>query len=136
MGAEALCRGASLVVGIEASPQACKVIEENWQKIAKPEQQIQVYRGDVLYWLPKLSRQQFERIYFDPPYASDRYEPTIEAIAQYNLLSDAGVLAVEHQKHRTFPQTVLDLHCVQVRTYGRTRISFYQRQDIAPGENG
>jgi 16S rRNA (guanine(966)-N(2))-methyltransferase RsmD len=132
MGAEALCRGASLVVGIEVSPQACKVIEKNWQKLIKPEQHIHVYRGDVLHWLPKLSGQQFERIYFDPPYASDRYEPAIEAIAQYKLLSSAGILAVEHGKQRTFSATILDLTCTQTRTYGKTAVSFYQLQKTEP----
>jgi 16S rRNA (guanine966-N2)-methyltransferase len=128
MGAEALCRGASSVVGIEESPQACKVVEQNWRKIAKPEQQIQVYRGDVLSWLPRLQGQTFDRIYFDPPYKSDRYQPVIEAIAQYHLLSPTGVLAVEHEKKRSLSQEVNDLVCVQTRAYGITKVSFYQHR--------
>jgi 16S rRNA (guanine966-N2)-methyltransferase len=132
MGAEALCRSASMVVGIEESPQACKVVEQNWRKIAKPEQQIQVYRGDVLSWLPRLQGQTFDRIYFDPPYKSDRYLPILEAIAQHQLLSSTGVLAVEHEKKRVLPAAVGDLVCTQTRAYGITRVSFYQHRDSQP----
>ncbi|MEO1509975.1 MAG: RsmD family RNA methyltransferase, partial [Cyanobacteria bacterium J06633_23] len=42
MGAEALCRGASNVVGIEKSRSACRIIQTNWQTVAKPEQTFQV----------------------------------------------------------------------------------------------
>jgi 16S rRNA (guanine(966)-N(2))-methyltransferase RsmD len=115
-------------VGIEESPQAYKVVEQNWRKVAKPEQQIQVYRGDVLFWLRRLQGQIFDRIYFDPPYKSDRYQPVLEAIAQYHLLSPTGVLAVEHEKKRALSQEVNDLVCVQTRAYGITKVSFYQHR--------
>jgi 16S rRNA (guanine966-N2)-methyltransferase len=48
MGAEALCRGASLVVGIEKWAKACAIIQQNWEQVAKPEQEFQVYRGMLL----------------------------------------------------------------------------------------
>jgi 16S rRNA (guanine966-N2)-methyltransferase len=56
MGAEALCRGAAVVVGIEQSKRACAVIQQNWQKLARPEQQIQILQMDVLRGLPHLFR--------------------------------------------------------------------------------
>ena len=47
MGAEALCRGAAIVVGIERSPRACGVIQQNWQQVAQATQKFQVMRRDV-----------------------------------------------------------------------------------------
>ncbi|MBE9011730.1 RsmD family RNA methyltransferase, partial [Pseudanabaenaceae cyanobacterium LEGE 13415] len=38
MGAEALCRGVSTVIGIEQSAAACRIIEQNWKQVAKPDQ--------------------------------------------------------------------------------------------------
>jgi 16S rRNA G966 N2-methylase RsmD len=35
-------------------------------------------------------------MYFDPPYASDLYQPVLEAIAHYQLLHPDGEIAVEH----------------------------------------
>src|SRR5579883_2860681 len=90
MGAEALCRGAVTVVGIEQSARACTVIRQNWQQVATDGQTFQVLRGDVRQRIKTLTGQQFDRIYFDPPYASDLYDPVLAAIAALNLLAPAG----------------------------------------------
>lgn len=86
MGAEALCRGARVVVGIEQSGRACSIIRQNWQRLASS-QQYQILRGDVLVRLKTLDGQHFDHIYFDPPYASDLYQPVLEAIAQNSILA-------------------------------------------------
>ncbi|MFM7367943.1 MAG: 16S rRNA (guanine(966)-N(2))-methyltransferase RsmD, partial [Sphaerospermopsis kisseleviana] len=103
MGAEALCRGACLVVGIEQASRACAIIQQNWQQIANNEQKFQLLRGNVLQQLKKLSGQKFDKIYFDPPYASGLYEPVLEAIAHYQLLDPQGEIAVEHSPNFTPP---------------------------------
>jgi 16S rRNA (guanine966-N2)-methyltransferase len=125
MGAEALCRGAALVIGIEQLARACTVIQQNWQQVAKAEQKFQVIRGDVLQRLPTLTGQQFERIYFDPPYAGQLYEPVIEAIAHYQLLSSEGELAVEHHPGRELPAMAFPLVIDRQKTYGNTALTFY-----------
>ena len=123
MGAEALCRGAIAVVGIEQSHRACAVIQQNWQQVATDDQTFQVVRGDVVKKLPTLANQQFDRMYFDPPYASDLYEPVLTAIAQFELLDVNGELAVEHSRDRplTLPAhsgnlspESLWLHCINL----------------------
>src|SRR4028118_1569806 len=96
MGAEALCRGASLVVGIEKWAKACAIIQQNWEQVAEPEQEFQVLQGNVVGRLKTLAGQSFGYIYFDPPYASDLYQPVLKAIAQYQLLDAEGEVAVEH----------------------------------------
>jgi 16S rRNA (guanine966-N2)-methyltransferase len=128
MGAEALCRGASCVVGIEQSNRACNVIQQNLQKIAKPEQQFQVLRGDVLKRLKTLVGQQFDRIYFDPPYASGLYQPILEAIARYHLLHPEGELAVEYDSALWQPQAISSLEICRQKVYGNTTLTFYTRE--------
>ena len=123
IGAEALSRGASLVVGIEHSGQACKVIYQNWQQVAKPDQQFRVLKGDVVKRLKTLAGEQFDRIYFDPPYASDLYQPVLDAIAKYQLLDPQGEIAVEHRDtHLPFKQPLPSV-CRQ-KNYGSTALSF------------
>ncbi len=104
MGAEALCRGASLVVGMDKWGKACSIMQQNWQQVAQPEQTFQVMRGDVVGRLKTLAGQKFDRIYFDPPYASDLYNPVLDAIAHYQLLADQGELAVEYSPNHWTPQ--------------------------------
>lgn len=130
MGAEALCRGASTVVGIEQAGRACSVIRENWQTVANPDQTIQVIQGNVLKRLPQLAGQQFDRIYFDPPYASEVYEPVIQAIAHLHLLDPTGELAVEHDPHRQFPDEIDGeggdrLTICRYKVYGGTALTFF-----------
>jgi 16S rRNA (guanine966-N2)-methyltransferase len=124
MGAEALCRGATTVVGIEKAGIACRTIQQNWQQVATPNQQFTLIRGDVLTRLPKLAGQKFDHIYFDPPYDADLYNAVLTAIAQHHLLVVDGELAVEHDDQ----WTAIALPTLALRTqkrYGRTCLSFY-----------
>jgi 16S rRNA (guanine966-N2)-methyltransferase len=125
MGAEALCRGAAQVVGIEQSAAACKVIEQNWRQVAQPDQRHQLLRGDVVAQIPRLTGQQFDRIYFDPPYQSGLYDPVLAAIATGQLLAPQGELAVEHSPRR-IPEAATGLAVVRTKVYGRSALTFYQ----------
>ena len=129
MGAEALCRGATSVVGIEKAGIACRTIEHNWQQVAQPHQSYRVIRGDVLSWLPKLAGQQFEHIYFDPPYQSDLYQPVISAIAQHHLLSRGGELAIEHAIGVWEAIAVPGFTIRTQKRYSRTCLTFYTSAD-------
>lgn len=125
MGAEALCRGAALVVGIEQSSRACAVIQQNWQQVAQPEQKFQLVRGDVVQRLKTLAGEQFDRMYFDPPYASDLYQPVLEAIAKYQLLAPSGELAVEHSPQGWTVEPIPSLEICREKVYGNTALTFY-----------
>ncbi|MEB3177588.1 MAG: 16S rRNA (guanine(966)-N(2))-methyltransferase RsmD [Nostocaceae cyanobacterium] len=126
MGAEALCRGASLVVGIEQSPRACAIIQENWQNIAQPEQEFQLMRGDVVQKLKTLVGKTFDRIYFDPPYSSGLYQPVLEAVASYQLLDANGEIAVEHSPDSGQPIIIPGWEICRQKVYGNTALTFYQ----------
>jgi 16S rRNA (guanine(966)-N(2))-methyltransferase RsmD len=125
MGAEALCRGASLVVGIEQSARACAVIRQNWQQVAGEDQRFQVIKGDVVRQIKTLAGQQFDRIYFDPPYASGLYQPVLGAIAQFVLLAPEGELAVEHSPNPPAMTTPAGLTISRQKRYGNTALTFY-----------
>jgi len=128
MGAEALCRGATAITGIEKAGAACRTIQHNWQQVARPEQTFTVIRGDVLTRLPQLAGQTFHHIYFDPPYDAGLYDAVLGAIARYQLLTPAGELAVEHDDQ----WTAIALPGLTLRTqkhYGRTSLSFYTMTD-------
>ena len=126
IGAEALCRGAKVVVGIEKSTCACDIIRQNWQKVAGQCQQWQIIRGDILKKLTYLTEWQFDLIYFDPPYASKLYQPVLEMIAQYQLLDIQGEIAVEHSSHGWLSPTIVGWEICREKVYGSTGITFYR----------
>lgn len=130
MGAEALCRGAQGVVGIERSPRACRVIRHNWQQVSQPGQTYQVLQGDVLAQLSRLRGQQFDYIYFDPPYHSQLYGQVLQAVVAGELLTPQGELVAEHD-HQWQPQPLPGLHLSRQKHYGRTGLAFFQRLEAS-----
>ncbi len=126
MGAEALCRGAKIAIAIEQSSQACRIIQQNWQQVAAAEQTFQVIRGNVVTKLKTLAEQPFDRIYFDPPYRSDLYEPVLNAIAQYHLLAIDGELAVEHDPKRGNLPEINELEICRQKVYGNSAVTFFR----------
>ncbi|HHP7232325.1 MAG TPA: 16S rRNA (guanine(966)-N(2))-methyltransferase RsmD [Xenococcaceae cyanobacterium] len=129
MGAEALCRGASLVVGIEKNRKACQLTRQNWQKIATSDQAFRLIRGDAVAKIPSLQGTQFNRIYFDPPYESKLYEPVLNALVTYNLLAAKGAIAVEHNPKIWQPQIISGLVINRTKIYGNNALTFYQLEN-------
>ncbi|HLO49809.1 MAG TPA: 16S rRNA (guanine(966)-N(2))-methyltransferase RsmD [Kamptonema sp.] len=125
MGAEALCRGADVAIAIEKSAKACTIIRQNWQQVANSSQQFQILQGDVVSQLQKLAGQQFDRIYFDPPYTSDLYQPVLEAIATLQILAPDGELAVEHSPELPPVAPLSSLEICRQKVYGNTALTFY-----------
>lgn len=128
MGAEALCRGAAEVVGIEQYGKACRIIEYNWQQVAAEGQSFRVIKGDVLVKIHSLAGQQFDWIYFDPPYDSYVYLPVLKAIASLELVTPEGAIAVEHNPQFWQAKVVPGLEIYRTKTYGKTTLSFYALQ--------
>jgi 16S rRNA (guanine966-N2)-methyltransferase len=126
MGAEALCRGAAIVVGIEASGLVCRTMRDNWQRVGQPQQTYRVMRGDVLTCLPRLAGEQFDLIYLDPPYQSGLYQPVLTAIARHHLLKPSGQVIAEHDESWAADSPIPGLACHRQKSYGRTQLSFFQ----------
>ena len=132
MGAEALCRGAIEVVGIEQSDKAYAVVRENWQRVAQPDQVIRLFKGDVVKQLSRLKHHPFDLIYFDPPYLSDLYPPVLERIVRYGLLAPTGEMAVEHGADGWQPTEISGLTLVRQKHYGTTHLAFYAPAALTP----
>ena len=126
MGAEALCRGAKEVIGIEQNGKACGIIQQNWQAIATDSQSFRLLRGDILTRLPRLQGEVFDRIYFDPPYQSSLYTPVLKAIATYDLLAASGEIAVEHDPQYWQAEAIGALRICRQKSYGHSYLTFYR----------
>ncbi|AFY74864.1 RNA methyltransferase, RsmD family [Synechococcus sp. PCC 7502] len=128
MSAEALVKGASFVTAVEASRAACKIIQQNLEKICKPDQGFEIHCGDVVKVLAKLRASNYDLIYFDPPYQSQLYQPVLQAIAP--LMSQDAVIAVEHARERSLEEIsyeLFNLKLIDQRMYGQTSVSFFNK---------
>lgn len=134
MAAEALCRGASVVLGIEESPIASKLIRENCQKLVTGNIHFRLINGRVQKFLPTLVGQQFDRIYCDPPYQSNLYQRILSAIEEHQLLAPYGEIALEHGRDRDLSQelTTQSLEVCRQKVYGSIALTFYAHQQQTP----
>jgi len=126
MSAEALCRGAQEVMAIEKNNQACQIIKENLQIVAKAEQNFKILKGDVLIYLKKLSPKTFDKIYFDPPYQSNLYQNVLNLIVEFKLLKNEGEIAVEYDPKFWQETEIKGLEITRSKNYGKTALLFYQ----------
>ncbi|NEQ55174.1 MAG: 16S rRNA (guanine(966)-N(2))-methyltransferase RsmD [Leptolyngbya sp. SIO3F4] len=125
MGAEALCRGANVVVGIEQSGPACRIVQTNWQTVAKPAQTFQIIRGEVTKKLQTLSLAPFDLVYFDPPYAAGLYKKVLETLVQRSLLATGATVAAEYTPEHWQPESITGLELQRTKRYGLTNLAFF-----------
>lgn len=129
MGAEALCRGAKSAIALEKSSLACQIIRENWEKILGEGQTFQILRGDVTQRLKSLKGQNFDLIYFDPPYESNLYTPVLKMVVEYQLLKpEMGQIAIEYDPKSSKIEVPSPLKLINTKIYGHSGLNFYSRK--------
>lgn len=121
---EFLSREAGTVTAVDIHLNSLRFVRKNAEEM-KVEQDIRTVRMDILHFL-KLTEEQYDIIFADPPYAYGKYEDLINLVFNRELLTENGILIVEHGK-----ETKLD-HITQfdfIRTYGNVNFSFFSKQD-------
>jgi 16S rRNA (guanine966-N2)-methyltransferase len=132
IGLEALSRGAAKVVLVDSSAAAVAAVKENLRALAEAGGNAQVFRQDARLALPALADggHRFEIVYLDPPYASDLYEPLLEASER--VLAEDGLVVAEHFHKRVLPETIGRLARTREVRVGDHRLTFYRRHDPDP----
>lgn len=126
LGLEACSRGAGKVVFVDHDKDSIKLVKDNIAKIRLPDAQYEIYFTEYATALKKLAGRNFDLIFLDPPYASDAAEKALALIEKYNLLSDGGIVVVEHDKDKTFDSGSFLSDC---RRMGNTSVSFLTKGD-------
>lgn len=119
---ELVSRGCDKVVSVEKDPQhyafICKVMQEVNTDKCFP------IRGDVFKYLAS-SREQFDFIFADPPYALKNIETIPDLVFENNLLKEDGLFVLEHGKENNFESHPC---FVERRVYGSVNFSFFSKQ--------
>ncbi len=93
LGIEALSRGADSAVFVDAREDACKIIRENLKR-TKLDGHGRVVRSDYLEYL-RCTRDKFDIIILDPPYAEVFLENALNCIAEIDILQTGGIIVTE-----------------------------------------
>jgi len=98
IGFEALSRGAGSLTCVEKNMVCARCLEINAQRL-RYQDKIKIIRDDFRRALARLTGQQFDIIFADPPYKSDFAQQVLHLVAENKLLHPKGILIIEHKKN-------------------------------------
>jgi len=132
LGIECLSRGAASVVFVDRRADAVRLVRENL-KLCGLEDRAQVINGDALSFLES-SRESFDLIFLDPPYASELLGACISRIARFDILSRHGIMIAEHPADLSVPRLAPPYERSRYYRAGKIGFTLYRRSDGREGE--
>ena len=130
LGLECLSRGAAHALFVEKDRAVLQVLRENLRG-TRVEARAEVRARDVAGALVQLAGEgrSFDLILMDPPYAAGLVGPTLTALATHGLLSEDGIIVIDHPATEALPSGVGgELTRTDRRIYGDTAIALYERE--------
>jgi 16S rRNA (guanine(966)-N(2))-methyltransferase RsmD len=137
IGIEALSRGAAHVTFVDRSRKMCGLVESNLDLVKIPEDETEVVQSEAEEFLrrplsrrgragPHPRQEPWDLVYFDPPYATD-YLGVLRLFGERteSLLSEAGLLVVEHHHKTDLPGQVGTISRQRILKQGDSVLSFY-----------
>ena len=125
LGIEALSRGAKSAVFVDQREDACKIIRENLRR-TKLESQARVIRSDYLDYLRR-SREKFDIILLDPPYAEVFLENALKCITEIDILKSDGIIVAERPVEKELPFEFEGFTRSKDYKYGKTLLTIYRK---------
>jgi len=126
LGIEALSRGAKSAVFVDASDKACGLIRENLKR-TKMEQQGSVVRSDYMEYL-KRTKERFDIVFLDPPYAEVFLENALNLITQIDILQSNGIIVTERPLGKELPWEYEGFQRSRDYKYGKVLLTVYRKQ--------
>ena len=124
VGIEALSRGAAHVTVVDRSRRSCQLIEANLKLCRAPEEQWDIYCSEAAEFVKQWDGDEWDVAFLDPPYKTD-YGQMLKILGSAKLLTNDGLLVVEHHHKTELPETVGKLSRTRVLKQGDSSLSFY-----------
>ena len=125
LGIEALSRGAKSAVFVDQREDACRIIRENLRR-TRMETQGRVVRSDYLDYLRR-SREKFDIILLDPPYAEVFLENALKCITEIDILQTGGIIVAERPVEKELPFEFEGYTRSKDYKYGKTMLTIYRK---------
>ena len=125
LGIEAISRGASSAVFVDASREACQLIRENLKK-TRFDSQATVIQSDYMDYLSR-TKQTFGIILLDPPYAEVYLENALKRITEIDILQSGGIIVAERPAEKELPFDFSGYTRSKDYRYGKILLTLYRK---------
>lgn len=120
LGIEALSRGAVSAVFLDCDDASVSVTRKNLAD-TRLDHLATVVKCDSIEYV-KSTDKKFDIVFLDPPYESDLYTKSLNAIKESSALSDDGFIILEYDSEITPEFDLCGFEIVKEKKYGRVKI--------------
>ena len=126
LGIEALSRGAVKAVFVDQDRNACNLIRENLKR-TKLDGDGTVIQSDYLSFL-RTTREKFNIILLDPPYAEEFLENSLKMITEIDILQSSGIIVCERPLDKALSLEFSGFSRSKDYKYGNTLLAIYRKE--------
>ena len=126
LGIEALSRDAKSAVFVDEREDACRLIRENLKR-TKFENCAKVIRSDYLSFL-KSTKEKFDIILLDPPYAEVFLENSLKLITEIDILQSGGIIVTERPIGKELSCDFPGYNRSKDYKYGQTLVTLFRKE--------
>ncbi|WP_296645186.1 16S rRNA (guanine(966)-N(2))-methyltransferase RsmD [Romboutsia sp. 13368] len=130
LGIECLSRGALSATFVDVSKDSINIVKSNVKK-SRFENESTILNIDFKSAIDRLKMQneKFDIIFMDPPYYKNMFIDALSNIDNSNLLSEDGIIVVEHDTKDKFIDKIGRLEKTKEKKYGNTTLTFYKLEE-------
>ena len=122
LGIEALSRGARECVFVDNAPQSLALVRKN---LALCGFVAEVVRADACSYLSRCGK--FDLVFIDPPYHAGLYDDVLDAVFQFDILKEGGIILVESMRGTALPEAKAPYVRGRQYHYGKVSLTAYSR---------
>ncbi len=120
IGLEAISRGAKKITFVDSSKESLKILKYNLDSIKET---ADICYKDALLFL-KETKEKFDIIFFDPPYAFSDVKSILNEVYKRELLNENGLFIYEHKADKPSLE-IENFKLVNTKKYGIAIFDFY-----------
>ena len=122
LGFEAISRGSKFAEFVDSNVKACKIVKDN-AKSLDIVKQCKITQADYLDYLHQ-SKEKYDIILLDPPYAMDIMDDLIKIIQDKKLLDEDGVIVCLYDKNNSLKEDNNGIIEYKQKKIGITKVLF------------
>jgi 16S rRNA (guanine(966)-N(2))-methyltransferase RsmD len=119
---EFLSRGVGEVIAVDSHINCLKFVQKNANSLGIINE-ISTVKSDLISYV-RNTNLTFDIIFADPPFNFDKYNEIVEVVYERNLLTEEGILILEHSKQKSFDK---EQNFSFFRNYGNVTFSFFKK---------